>query len=435
MYNRNTLGTYYIRRNFYMKNKIKSYLQRLNKGEELDSVQTDFVRECKDVDPADIMQAEQELLREGTSIGELQRLCDVHSALFHGSTTEEKIANAEKATVHSLNAQKLHAENMKDKRLSAAASLIQISGHPLQTFTLENAALEKLIHRVEQALENDDNNNTINNELLEQLRQIAIHYAKKGDLLYPHLNVQYGISGPSAVMWTVDDEIRDELNALAKQRDQKSTNAWKQRLKAVLTRMEEMIYKESNILFPNCALNFTVEEWYQIYRDAKDYSECFGVRGDTWEAAETYLHDSASEADTVSAKHAFAGSETRIHLSGGSLTLSQLTALLNTIPLEISFVDIDNINRYFNEGPKVFKRPRMALGREVFTCHPPKIEQKVRRIIEEFRAGTLDQVPVWMDKGGRTFLVTYYAVRDKEEQYLGTLELVQDMEFAKEHFR
>lgn len=389
-----------------MKNKIKSYLQRLNKGEALESVQTDFVRECKDVDPADIMQAEQELLREGTSIGELQRLCDVHSALFHGST-----------------------------RLSAAASLIQISGHPLQTFTLENAALEKLIHRAEQALENDDNNNSITNELLEQLRQIAIHYARKGDLLYPHLNVQYGISGPSAVMWTVDDEIRDELNALAKQRDQKSTDAWKQRLKTVLTRMEEMIYKESNILFPNCALNFTEEEWYQIYRDAKDYSECFGVRGDTWEAAETYLHDTASEADTMSVEHAFAGGETRIHLPGGSLTLSQLTALLNTIPLEISFVDVDNINRYFNEGPKVFKRPGMALEREVFTCHPPKIEQKVRRIIEEFRAGTLDQVPVWMDKGGRTFLVTYYAVRDKEEQYLGTLELVQDMEYAKEHFR
>ena len=389
-----------------MKNKIKSYLQRLNKGEALESVQTDFVRECKDVDPADIMQAEQELLREGTSIGELQRLCDVHSALFHGST-----------------------------RLSAAASLIQISGHPLQTFTLENAALEKLIHRAEQALENNDNNNSITNELLEQLRQIAIHYARKGDLLYPHLNVQYGISGPSAVMWTVDDEIRDELNALAKQRDQKSTDAWKHRLKTVLTRMEEMIYKESNILFPNCALNFTEKEWYQIYRDAKDYSECFGVRGDTWEAAETDLHDTASEADTMSVEHAFAGGETRIHLPGGSLTLSQLTALLNTIPLEISFVDVDNINRYFNEGPKVFKRPGMALEREVFTCHPPKIEQKVRRIIEEFRAGTLDQVPVWMDKGGRTFLVTYYAVRDKEEQYLGTLELVQDMEYAKEHFR
>lgn len=414
-----------------MKDQIKSYLQRLNNGETLESVQADFVRECKDVDPAEIMQAEQELLREGTSIGELQRLCDVHSALFHGSTTEEKIANAEKAVAHSMDARKLHAENMKDQRLSAAAALIQIFGHPLQTFTLENAALEKMLTRAEQALENDG----IDDRLLNELRQIAIHYAKKGDLLYPHLNVQYGISGPSAVMWTVDDEIRDELNALAKQKDHIETDAWKQRLKAVLTRMEEMIYKESNILFPNCALNFSEEEWYHIYRDAKDYAECFGVRGDTWEAAEAHLADTAAVAGAMSAEHAFAGGETRIHLPGGSLTLSQLTAMLNTIPLEISFVDIDNINRYFNEGPKVFKRPGMALGREVFTCHPPKIEQKVRRIIDEFRAGTLDQVPVWMDKGGRTFLVTYYAVRDKNEQYLGTLELVQDMEFAKEHFQ
>ena len=414
-----------------MKDQIKSYLQRLNHGEALENVQADFVRECKDVDPSAIMQAEQELLREGTSIEELQRLCDVHSALFHGSTTEEKIANAEKTAAPSLAAQKLHSKDIKDQRLSAAAALIQISGHPQQTFTLENAALEKLIARTRQALEN----NGITDELLDELRQIAIHYARKGDLLYPHLKVQYGISGPSAVMWTVDDEIRDELNALAKQKHQKETDAWKQRLNAVLNRMEEMIYKESNILFPNCALNFSEEEWYHIYRDAKDYAECFGIRGDSWDAAEAHLADTASTVGTMSAEHAFADGETRIHLPGGSLTLSQLTAMLNTIPLEISFVDIDNINRYFNEGPKVFKRPGMALDREVFTCHPPKIEEQVRRIIGEFRAGNLDQVPVWMDKGGRTFLVTYYAVRDKQEQYLGTLELVQDMEFAKEHFR
>ena len=117
-----------------MKDQIKSYLQRLNHGEALENVQADFVRECKDVDPSAIMQAEQELLREGTSIEELQRLCDVHSALFHGSATD---------------AQKLHAKDIQDQRLSAAAALIQISGHPLQTFTLENAALEKLIARAE----------------------------------------------------------------------------------------------------------------------------------------------------------------------------------------------------------------------------------------------------------------------------------------------
>ena len=175
-----------------MKDQIKSYLQRLNHGEALENVQADFVRECKDVDPAEIMHAEQELLREGTSIEELQRLCDVHSALFHGSTTEEKIANAEKTTVHSPAAQKLHSKDIKDQRLSAAAALIQISGHPLQTFTLENAALEKLIARAKQVLENG----TINDGSLNELRQIAIHYARKGDLLYPHLKVQYGSAVP-----------------------------------------------------------------------------------------------------------------------------------------------------------------------------------------------------------------------------------------------
>mgnify|MGYP004617339967 FL=1 len=123
-----------------------------------------------------------------------------------------------------------------------------------------------------------------------------------------------------------------------------------------------------------------------------------------------------------------------IVMAGGHLTIKQLTAMLNTIPLEISFVDADNINRFFNEGSKVFKRPGMAIDREVFTCHPPKIEKQVRRIIEEFRNGTLDRVPVWMDKNGRTMLVTYMAVRDKNNQYLGTMELVQDMEFAKEYF-
>lgn len=82
--------------------------------------------------------------------------------------------------------------------------------------------------------------------------------------------------------------------------------------------------------------------------------------------------------------------------------------------MEITFVDEDNINRYFNEGSKVFKRPVMAIDREVFSCHPPKIEAKVRRIIEEFRIGTLDEVPVWMDKQGRTMLVKYIAVRDKQ---------------------
>ena len=83
----------------------------------------------------------------------------------------------------------------------------------------------------------------------------------------------------------------------------------------------------------------------------------------------------------------------------------------------------------------MFKRPGMAIDREVFSCHPPKIEPMVRGIIDDFRNNRRDFVPVWMEKGGRTMLVQYMAVRDRNGEYLGTVELVQDMEFAKKHFK
>lgn len=390
------------------KERIKEYLKRLGTDEELASVRADFVKEFEAVDAAEIMSAEQELLKEGTPLSEVQRLCDVHAALFHGKTKEEQIANAEKAV----------AANVKEYKLSETAKRIAIPGHPLQTLTMENEALEEVIKRCREALENGH----VSYDLIEEVRQLAIHYAKKGDLLYPHLKVKYEISGPSDVMWTVDDEIRDEFAALAKKFG-KQDEAWRKRFDAALTRAEEMIYKEANILFPNCALNFTEEEWFGIYRDSKDYADCFGVANGVWEAAEA--------AKVVSKA---AGQDGEIILAGGHMTVEQLEAMLNTIPLEITFVDTDNINRYFNEGPKVFKRPGMALDREVFSCHPPKVEQQVRRIIGEFREGTLDKVPIWMDKNGRTMLVTYMAVRDRDGVYLGTMELVQDMEFAKDYF-
>ena len=405
--------------------QIKTYLERLSAGEELEKVRTDFVKEFEDVDPAEIMQAEQELLQGGTPLETVQKLCDVHAALFRGATSEEKVANAEKAV----------AASVKEKKLAATAALTGITGHPLQTFSRENEVLENVIRECRNEIEET---NTISPELFGKLREVAIHYAKKGDLLYPHLKVKYGISGPSDVMWTTDDEIRDELADLQKcwpfakrnagQSGKKLTDTetkWIERFVAALQRVEDMIYKEANIFFPNCALNFTEEEWFGIYRDSKDYPVCFGVENATWEAAEKYLHTENCSKDVRNGE---------IIMPGGHLTVAQLTAMLNTIPMEITFVDEDNINRFFNEGPKDFKRPGMAIDREVFSCHPPKVEQQVRHIIGEFRKGTLDKVPIWMEKNGKTMLVTYMAVRDAAGTYLGTMELVQDMGFAKEHF-
>lgn len=460
--------------------KLKYYLKRLGEGESLEAVRKDFSEEFQGVEASEIMKAEEAILAEGTPITEVQKLCDVHSALFHGTTDYS---------------------NKHEK----SAALSQVKGHPLQTFTRENEALTKLIDRMKELLHDTDERTCSGSRQADEkqtdtgnlpvdekqadtgslpqiaaqllkIREVAVHYAKKGDLLYPHLNARYGIAGPSAVMWTADDEIRDELGALCKAlqkgRETAGQNAtgskgketagqnatgsfqssqwdvkWLERLQKVLPRAEEMIYKENHILFPNCAVNFTEEDWMGIYRDAKDYADCLGMHGEVWEEAENWLWKEKEAKKTVfkgtKDSQASEGEEDRagsnfsdgvIHMPGGHMTIRQLTALLNTIPLEISFIDAEDRNCYFNEGPKVFKRAQMALGRSVFTCHPPKVETMVRRIIGEFREGTLDRVPVWMDKGGRTMLVTYMAVRDESGEYMGTMELVQDMEFAKEHF-
>ena len=432
---------------------LKGYLKRLGEGEELESVRADFVEKFNSVDASEIMQAEQELIAEGTPITEIQKLCDLHSALFHGATQEEKIANAGSAVIESMKAKKQEEikntlaanstgqmstaeerEKLQQDKLQLAATLIAIPGHPLETLTRENDVLAQRISDTRAAIENKASNEEILNKF-EGVREIAIHYAEKGDLIYPHLNVQYGISGPSNVMWTVDDEIRDEMTALTK----KCTfdDAWFEKVLAVLTRAEEMIYKESNILFPICALNFATEEWYRIYHDSKDYADCMGIVANVWPEAEEYektMFDKKPEGETVENATSSSNSD-EIVMPGGHVTLEQLTALLNTIPVEITFVDENNINRYFNEGPKLFKRPSMAIDREVFSCHPPKIAPMVRTIIEDFRNGVRDEFPVWAEKQGKTMLIKYMAVRDKDGKYLGTAEFVQEMDFAKEHFQ
>ena len=531
---------------------LRSLLDRLSEGEDLESVRADFVRDFKDVDPAEIMRAEQGLMESGMPLSKVQKLCDVHSALFHGDTREEQIANAERAVQASLKNQAGKEEKNYINKSLEAESLIQIPGHPLSTFTKENEALGQYLENTKARWESlveslsgkaGGKNKAekaegakgvqgaqgaqgapdweallaVFSEELAKLRSFTVHYAKKGDLLYPLLKVKYDISGPSQVMWTVDDEIRDTLGELNRELSEKSKGVRALRntgedlddeeeeyirskaeitesilnsffLKnylAVRNRMEEMIYKEENILFPMCALQFQKEEWIQIYFDSKDYEACFSVENATWKEAEEagntpekwraveaagdsergksgkeaseehsgdfrnaalpqgagkMLEDLLRRVESLEGKSGNRGespsaSDGEIIMPGGHLKKNEIIAMLNTLPVEITFVDKDNINRFFNEGPKVFKRPQMAIDREVFSCHPPKVEPMVRMIIGNFRDGKEDEVPIWMEKGGKPFLVRYMAVRDKEQNYVGTLEAVTDMTEVKEHFR
>ena len=390
--------------------QLKGFLKRLGTGEELGAVREDFASQFAHVEASEIMKAEQGLMREGTPLAEVQQLCDLHSALFHGSTIHEQM-ESEHAKVEAV----LEAQ----EKSKSVVSLIETVGHPLHQLTEENKALDALIESIRPKVA--DKTATVDD--VNAVRQVSVHYAKKGDLLYPHLKVAYDISGPSMVMWTVDGDIRDQLGDLAK--SSQSVDDWYRRFDELLTRAQEMIYKEQNILFPICAENFSTEEWYQIYKDTAQYEEIFEVKRTAWPEAETALATQTTKAS---------GDDNTIALIGGSLTVDQLNAMLNTMPMEVTFVDHEDINRYFNDGEKVFKRPTTAIGRDVYSCHPPKVEPIVRGIIDSFRKGDRDNVAVWLEKQGRPFYVNYMAVRDQNNNYIGTLELVQDMQFAKDHF-
>ena len=390
--------------------QLKGFLKRLGTGEELGAVREDFASQFKHVEASEIMKAEQGLMREGTPLEEVQQLCDLHSALFHGSTIHEQM-DAEHAKVEAI----LEAQ----EKSKSVVTLVETVGHPLNQLTEENKALDALIESIRPKVA--DKTATIDD--VNTVRQVSVHYAKKGDLLYPKLKVDYAIGGPSMVMWTVDGDIRDQLGDLA--RSSQSVDDWYRRFDELLTRAQEMIYKEQNILFPICAENFSKEEWYQIYKDTAQYEDIFGVKRIAWTEADAALATQSTKSS---------GDDNAIGLIGGTLTVEQLDAMLNTMPMEVTFVDHEDINRYFNDGEKVFKRPTTAIGRDVYSCHPPKVEPIVRGIIDSFRKGDRDNVAVWLEKQGRPFYVNYMAVRDQNNNYIGTLELVQDMQFAKEHF-
>jgi PAS domain S-box-containing protein len=105
-----------------------------------------------------------------------------------------------------------------------------------------------------------------------------------------------------------------------------------------------------------------------------------------------------------------------------------IEAMLNAMPIEISFVDENDEVRYFNKnGDRIFPRPRSIVGRKVQQCHPPKSVHKVLQILEAFKKGERDVAEFWINLKGRQLYIRYFAVRDKDGKYLGTLEASQDI--------
>lgn len=382
---------------------LKKLIHRVSEGEPVEEVRKDFVKQFESVSVHEIADAEQSLIADGMDPQEVMKLCDLHSALFHGRTEAEIWAE----------------ESRKAEEKEAGIP----QGHPVSNLRGENVALERLVNGIGAAILRR-NQAAVQNGL-DQLRHIRTLYSKKEELILPVL-AKHGVTGPAEVMWGVDDEIKHETSRLATELDQKGLPAVQKDILALLDRVKEMIYKEEKILFPLAMEKFSDEEWVDIYRDLPEMGCVFTDHYDVWPHAEEELKEREKKRqNTVDGK---------VHFAGGDLTVKQLQAIFRTLPVDITFIDENDINTFYANEGKVFSRPLSTLGRKVYDCHPARIRPIVKDMIDRFKDGSLDQMERWVPLPGKSIRILYLPVRDENDHYVGTLEMVQDMKDVKKHF-
>lgn len=406
---------------------LKAYIERLNRGESLEDVQKDFRDSFGSVDAADIVEAEKKMIQGGTPVAQVQKLCDLHSALFHGNTRRERISNAENAVARSLRMKKALERTPQDASSMPSAESAQIKGHPLNILSRENDEFLKRLDTLQSLLRQKADARAVL-ESLKDLSESGAHYDKKDELILPPLK-RHGVQGPADVMWNVDGELRKagkdavlKLEKVADSSDQAVPQELTEEIKKFATRMKEMIFKEDKILFPLAEKNFTADEWQMIDRDMPRFGYAWIKDIPKWDGAEKPGKENPSVVlPDGSAQQA------EIKLPGGTLSLSELEGIFRTLPAELTFIDAGDTNRYFSEDSSLFPRAMSALGHSVYECHPPRAVPVVRNVIGQLRSGEKDVISFVTNKHGRKAFVRYMAVRSGEGEYLGTLEVVEDI--------
>lgn len=390
----------------YRINLLKQIVMELHRGKSVEEVKAKFREAVKDISHEEVAAMEQALIDEGLPVEEIQKMCDVHAAIFKES-------------------------------LEKSPEPQMIPGHPVHTFFQENRALEDLMRneikpRIE-ALKSasSQEEDKIVLELLERynlLMDIDKHYSRKENLIFPYIE-KYGITAPPKVMWGVDDEIRGEIKDIIKDLRNYDTGA---RLNIIdkiaknLERVQDMIFKEEKILFPMAVQNLTQDEWYEIYKESDEIGYCLVEPAAKWEPQNINLTEKANIVADPNTK----GS---IKFDTGILTPKQIELIFNHLPFDITFVDKDDIVRYFSAGPdRIFTRTKAVIGRSVQNCHPPASVHIVEKLVQDFKEGKKDVEEFWINMRGKMIHIRYFAVRDEKGEFIGTLEVTQDITKIRE---
>lgn len=376
--------------------KLKEVIRELHEGKTVAEVKEKFASVIDGVSPREIAEMEVQLVKEGLPIEEIQYLCDVHAEVFKGTLEE----------IH-------HPD--------------QVPGHPIHTLRRENTAISEFIEdniKSDLSLFKDEDSEENVGRLIEDfnlLFDIEKHYSRKENLLFPYLE-KYGVTAPPKVMWGVHDEIRSKLKDVKLELLNYNGNKEKvaEKIQGVISQIVEMIFKEESILFPMSLETLIEDDWIEIYKESDEIGYTLVAPEQEWVLKRVDLEQ--KEESKGLQEGGF------IKFENGLLSAEEIAGIFEVIPGELSFVDKDKNVKFFTKGEeRIFTRTKAVIGRSVENCHPHGSVHMVNKIVEDFRSGEKDSEQFWIQMGELFILIKFFAVRNKDGEYLGTLEYVQNI--------
>ncbi len=385
------------------KRMLKEVIRQLHNGASPQEVKEKFKQVLKSTSSEDIARIEQELVKEGMPRETLQRLCDVHLAVF-GEQVER---------------QELHVP----------------SWHPISILVQEHKALLERVEQLEIILKMIEDACDIVyvgdamtklQELVKDFADAEKHYLREENILFPILE-KHGITEPPAIMWMEHNQIREKkkkLQSLVEKWNTMEFQDFKRQLsestKPLCELMPNHFLKENNILFPAALQTVTDKEWEDARSEFDEIGYC------CFTPPTAAVKPSSERIEQTKAE--YTPMEGTLKFETGSLSREELESILDALPLDISFIDKNDKVKYFNKADgRIFVRTKAVLGRNVQMCHPQKSIHIVNRIVEAFKSGKKSVAEFWITLDSRLIHIRFFAVRAKDGEYLGAMEVVQDL--------
>ena len=327
--------------------------------------------------------------------------------------------------------------------------------HPLWAYLEEINAVEKVALEADELLKQDK---FIKNPWLgvfDSLAEWRIHLSRKQNQLYPMLE-NHGFDRPTRIMWTFDDGVRDSISASYALLREDKYEEFLASVPETLAKLRDLNSKELEVLLPTSFKLLSDEEFVRMSKNDHEIGYAIinapglyvvpgindsaaSLNGNTASQNSAVSNEFLNDLAGLLSKYvgpvggAQVGKDAVLDVATGKLTLEQINLLFRHLPVDLSYVDENELVRFYSDTPhRIFPRSANVIGREVKNCHPAKSVHIVEEIVEKFRSGEQSQAEFWINKPGLFIYVIYTAVRDENGKFRGVLEMMQDCTHIRE---